>query len=168
MSDMAGGFEVDGPAQKAAAGITGAPPCTSANNHLRQGNLLFCSQPFLRRWFAAANQVPEMRVVHPLLHLSEWSDSCCNTWPDLCIWSILSCAHSMLPHTIDRWKIHCWFILFPLTELDLVNKHFQCLSSLPVETRSSLLQQITKVMEDRAAISSLQSVVSGTERLHQY
>uniref|UniRef100_A0A3Q3LXN7 Gasdermin Eb n=1 Tax=Mastacembelus armatus TaxID=205130 RepID=A0A3Q3LXN7_9TELE len=37
------------------------------------------------------------------------------------------------------------------------------LSSLPVTTRSSLLQQVTKVMQDPAAVSTLQDVVGGTD-----
>lgn len=57
------------------------------------------------------------------------------------------------------------FVFFHLAELELLDKHFQLLSALPVTTRSSLLQQITKVMEDRGAVGSLQSVVSGTERV---
>uniref|UniRef100_A0A3Q3VTS5 Gasdermin pore forming domain-containing protein n=1 Tax=Mola mola TaxID=94237 RepID=A0A3Q3VTS5_MOLML len=36
-------------------------------------------------------------------------------------------------------------------ELELLNKHFQLLSALPVTTRSTLLQQITEVMEDQGA-----------------
>lgn len=37
MSDVKGGFEVDGPPRTTAAGVTGAP----ANTHLRQGEVLF-------------------------------------------------------------------------------------------------------------------------------
>lgn len=44
-------------------------------------------------------------------------------------------------------------------ELEKVGDHFQQLSALPAPTKSSLLQQITKVMEDRGAISSLQNVL---------
>ncbi|XP_070768101.1 gasdermin Eb [Enoplosus armatus] len=44
-------------------------------------------------------------------------------------------------------------------ELAQLRDNFQLLSALPVTTRSSLLQQITKVMEDRGAISSLQCVL---------
>lgn len=44
-------------------------------------------------------------------------------------------------------------------ELEQLSDHFQHLSALPVTTRSSLLQQITKVMEDRGSISSLQNVL---------
>ncbi|XP_044063397.1 gasdermin Eb [Siniperca chuatsi] len=44
-------------------------------------------------------------------------------------------------------------------ELEQLSDHFQLLSALPVTTRSSLLQQITKVMEDRGAVSSLQNVL---------
>ncbi|XP_041798850.1 gasdermin Eb [Chelmon rostratus] len=44
-------------------------------------------------------------------------------------------------------------------ELERLSDHFQLLSALPVNTRSSLLQQMTKVMEDQGAISSLQSVL---------
>ncbi|XP_073342240.1 gasdermin Eb [Pagrus major] len=44
-------------------------------------------------------------------------------------------------------------------ELERLSDHFQLLSALPVTTKSSLLQNITKVMEDRSAVSSLQSVL---------
>ncbi|XP_051262766.1 gasdermin Eb [Dicentrarchus labrax] len=44
-------------------------------------------------------------------------------------------------------------------QLEELSEHFQLLSALPVSTRSSLLQQITKVMEDREAVSSLQNVL---------
>ncbi|XP_076593385.1 gasdermin Eb [Chaetodon auriga] len=44
-------------------------------------------------------------------------------------------------------------------ELERLSDHFQLLSALPVATRSSLLQQMTKVMEDRGAVSSLQIVL---------
>nr|XP_046255578.1 gasdermin Eb [Scatophagus argus]XP_046255579.1 gasdermin Eb [Scatophagus argus] len=43
--------------------------------------------------------------------------------------------------------------------LDQLRDHFHLLSALPVTTRSSLLQQITKIMEDRGAVASLQSVL---------
>lgn len=58
-----------------------------------------------------------------------------------------------------------FIFLFLSAELELVDKHFQLLAALPVATRSSLLQQITKVMEDQEAISSLESVVCGTGRI---
>ncbi|XP_026149145.1 gasdermin Eb isoform X2 [Mastacembelus armatus] len=44
-------------------------------------------------------------------------------------------------------------------DLEQFNDHFQLLSSLPVTTRSSLLQQVTKVMQDPAAVSTLQDVL---------
>ncbi|KAM9353632.1 gasdermin Eb [Symphorus nematophorus] len=44
-------------------------------------------------------------------------------------------------------------------ELERLSDHFQILSVLPANTRSSLLQHITKVMKDREAVSSLQSVL---------
>ncbi|XP_008289283.1 gasdermin Eb [Stegastes partitus] len=44
-------------------------------------------------------------------------------------------------------------------ELEKLSDNFQLLSALPESTRSSLLQQITKLMQDRAAISALQSVL---------
>ncbi|XP_035528193.1 gasdermin Eb [Morone saxatilis] len=44
-------------------------------------------------------------------------------------------------------------------QLEELSEHYQLLSALPVSTRSSLLQQITKVMEDREAVSSLQNVL---------
>ncbi|XP_032375585.1 gasdermin Eb isoform X2 [Etheostoma spectabile] len=44
-------------------------------------------------------------------------------------------------------------------ELEQLSDHFQLLSSLPATTRSFLLQQITKVMEDRGACSSLQNAL---------
>ncbi|XP_054478021.1 gasdermin Eb [Anoplopoma fimbria] len=44
-------------------------------------------------------------------------------------------------------------------ELEQLKEHFQLLSALPATTRSSLLQQITKVMADRGALSSLQNVL---------
>ncbi|XP_034729647.1 gasdermin Eb isoform X2 [Etheostoma cragini] len=44
-------------------------------------------------------------------------------------------------------------------ELEQLSNHFQLLSSLPATTRSFLLQQITKVMEDRVACSSLQNAL---------
>lgn len=45
----------------------------------------------------------------------------------------------------------------------MLRKHFHLLAALPEGTRSSLLQQLTKVLEEREALSSLQRVVSGTE-----
>ncbi|XP_071325065.1 gasdermin Eb [Trachinotus anak] len=44
-------------------------------------------------------------------------------------------------------------------DLEQLNGHFQLLSSLPVTTRSSLLQQFTNVMQDRAAVSALQNML---------
>ncbi|KAF1387827.1 hypothetical protein PFLUV_G00083970 [Perca fluviatilis] len=44
-------------------------------------------------------------------------------------------------------------------ELEQLSDHFQLLSALPATTRSFLLQQITKVMEDRGAVSSLQNAL---------
>ncbi|XP_029307874.1 gasdermin Eb [Cottoperca gobio] len=44
-------------------------------------------------------------------------------------------------------------------ELEQLSDHFQLLSALPATTRSSLLEQITKVMKDRGAVSSLQNVL---------
>ena len=54
--------------------------------------------------------------------------------------------------------------IFLSAELEQLSDHFQLLSALPASTRSSLLQQITKVMEDRTAVCALQNLVSGTER----
>lgn len=51
-----------------------------------------------------------------------------------------------------------------MTELEKLSDHFQQLSALPAPTKSSLLQQITKVMEDTGAVSSLQNVVGRTKR----
>ncbi|KAM3614965.1 uncharacterized protein V6R79_021610 [Siganus canaliculatus] len=44
-------------------------------------------------------------------------------------------------------------------DLEQMSEHFELLSALPADTRASLLQHITKVMEDRGAVSSLQSVL---------
>lgn len=44
-------------------------------------------------------------------------------------------------------------------ELERLSDHFQLLSALPATTKSSLLQNITKVMEAQSAVSSLQSVL---------
>lgn len=44
-------------------------------------------------------------------------------------------------------------------ELEQLSDHFQLLSALPASTRSSLLQQITKVMEDQTAVSALQNLL---------
>ncbi|XP_029360163.1 gasdermin Eb isoform X1 [Echeneis naucrates] len=44
-------------------------------------------------------------------------------------------------------------------ELEQHNDLFQLLSSLPVNTRSSLFDQFTKVLQDRAAVSALQNVL---------
>ncbi|XP_068426168.1 gasdermin Eb [Clinocottus analis] len=44
-------------------------------------------------------------------------------------------------------------------ELEQLRDHFQLLSALPATTRSSLLRQITEVMADRGAVSSLQDVM---------
>ncbi|KAM9852688.1 gasdermin Eb [Aulostomus maculatus] len=44
-------------------------------------------------------------------------------------------------------------------ELDQLKAHFQLLSSLPASTKSSLLQPVTKVMEDQTALSALQNVL---------
>lgn len=58
-----------------------------------------------------------------------------------------------------------FIFLFLLAELELLDKHFQLLAALPATTQSSLLQHITKVMEDQEAVSSLESVVRGTGRI---
>ncbi|XP_068592318.1 gasdermin Eb [Cebidichthys violaceus] len=44
-------------------------------------------------------------------------------------------------------------------ELEQLSDHFQLLSALPATTRSSLLQQIQKVMADQGAVCSLQNVL---------
>lgn len=58
-----------------------------------------------------------------------------------------------------------FIFLFLLAELELLDKHFQLLAALPAATQSSLLQHITKAMEDQEAVSSLESVVCGTGRI---
>lgn len=58
-----------------------------------------------------------------------------------------------------------FIFLFLSAELELLDKHFQLLAALPAATRSSLLQHITKVMEDPEAVSSLESVVCRTGRI---
>lgn len=55
----------------------------------------------------------------------------------------------------------------PFVELERLKDHFQLLSALPVTTKSSLLQHFAKVVEDKEAVTSLQSVVSGTETQRQ-
>lgn len=105
MSDVKGGFEVDGPPRTTAVGVTGAP----AINHLRQGKVL----------------------------LSTFR-------PDV------SC------HLL---------ICFPLwVEMAMLGKHFHLLSALPPSTRSSLLQQLSEVLEEPGAVGSLNRAVSGAER----
>eukprot|EP00064_Thunnus_orientalis_P001758 superscaffoldBa00000121_g1761 len=47
----------------------------------------------------------------------------------------------------------------PQTKLEQLSDHFQLLSALPASTRSSLLEQITKVMEDQTAVSALQNLL---------
>lgn len=44
-------------------------------------------------------------------------------------------------------------------ELEKLSPYFQLLSDLPASTKSSLLQQITKVIVDRAAVTSLENVL---------
>ncbi|XP_010740226.3 gasdermin Eb [Larimichthys crocea] len=44
-------------------------------------------------------------------------------------------------------------------ELERLKDHFQLLSALPVTTKSSLLQHFAKVVEDKEAVTSLQSVL---------
>nr|XP_019948910.1 PREDICTED: non-syndromic hearing impairment protein 5 isoform X1 [Paralichthys olivaceus] len=44
-------------------------------------------------------------------------------------------------------------------ELEQLHDHFEVLLTLPATTRSSLLQQLTQVMQDQAAISALQDVL---------
>lgn len=44
-------------------------------------------------------------------------------------------------------------------ELEQLRPNFQLLSALPASTRSSLLEQITKLMQDQAAIGALQNVL---------
>ncbi|XP_006801451.1 gasdermin Eb [Neolamprologus brichardi] len=44
-------------------------------------------------------------------------------------------------------------------ELDQLSDHFQLLSALPASTRSALLQQITKLLQDQITISALQDVL---------
>ncbi|XP_030012894.1 gasdermin Eb [Sphaeramia orbicularis] len=44
-------------------------------------------------------------------------------------------------------------------ELEKLSHYFQLLSDLPASTKSSLLQQITKVIVDRAAITSLENML---------
>nr|XP_043889852.1 gasdermin Eb isoform X1 [Solea senegalensis] len=80
MSNITGGFEVDGPTKKKLSGVSGAPTHTAENNHLQQ-------------------------------------------------------------------------------DLEQLHDHFQLLSSLPMATRSSLLQQLTNMMQDPAAVSALQNVL---------
>lgn len=55
-------------------------------------------------------------------------------------------------------------LIFHILELEQLKDHFQLLSALPASTRSSLLQQTYEHMQDPAAISALQIVVSGTLR----
>ena len=51
-----------------------------------------------------------------------------------------------------------------LTELEKLRGHFQLLSVLPVDTRSSLFQLLKTTMEDKEAVSVLESVVSEAYR----
>lgn len=53
---------------------------------------------------------------------------------------------------------------FPLSvEMELLGKHFHLLSALPPRTRSSLLQQLSEVLEEPGAVGSLHRAVSGAE-----
>lgn len=56
---------------------------------------------------------------------------------------------------------------YPLTELDQLSDHFNILSALPATARSSLLQHLTKVMEHKEAVSSLQYAVRWTEERNE-
>ena len=90
------------------------------------------------------------------------------SWFSLSFYDLLH-AHILFMQVNDQVSILFLFGGFFLwAELDRLSDHFQLLSALPATTRSSLLQHITKVMEDREAMGSLQSVVSGAERSCQY
>lgn len=113
MSDVKGGFEVDGPPRTTAVGVTGAP----AKNHLREGKVLF------RRFRPAV------------------------------------CPRGSHSHNVT-YSLIC----FPLwVEMAMLSKHFHLLSALPLSTRSSLLQQLSEVLEEPGAVSSLHRAVSGAE-----
>lgn len=56
-------------------------------------------------------------------------------------------------------------ICFALSvEMATLSNHFHLLSALPPTTRSSLLQQLSEVLEEPGAVSSLHRAVSGAER----
>lgn len=49
--------------------------------------------------------------------------------------------------------------MFFIQELEKLKDHFQQLSTLPASTRSSLLQHITGLMQEPAAVGALEIVV---------
>lgn len=66
MSDTKGGFEVDGPPQTKAMGVTGAP----ANNHLRHGEVLFGT--FLPRCLLEGSDSHPQLFIHLLFFRQSW------------------------------------------------------------------------------------------------
>lgn len=79
---------------------------------------------------------------------------------------VLSCPDVCSRGSDSHNVTHLLMYFSLLVELDVLSKHFNSLSALPINTRSSLLQQLTKVLEERGAVSTLQSVVRGAKRLH--
>ncbi|XP_051812464.1 LOW QUALITY PROTEIN: gasdermin Eb [Acanthochromis polyacanthus] len=74
-------------------------------------------------------------------------------------------AHSSEIATFDKCKRSLQFsrkslnFCYVTLELEQLGDHFQLLSALPASTRLSLLEQITKLMQDQAAISALENVL---------
>lgn len=79
---------------------------------------------------------------------------------------VLSCPDVCSRGSDSHNVTHLLMYFSLLVELEVLGKHFNSLSALPISTRSSLLQQLTKVLEERGAVSTLQSVVRGAKRSH--
>lgn len=60
----------------------------------------------------------------------------------------------------------CIFFFTP--ELEKLKDHFQLLSALPASTKSSLLQNITELMQNPAAIGALQNAVRATQNYPRF
>lgn len=187
MSDTNGGFEVDGPVWKRLVCASGSPTDTSENSRLRQGEWLFsplyshktCAYRCGLQLMTCSGMCVVFRVTEEIVGQVLSYQTCDNCglhvlWPTK--WGLFK-PRVLVVSTLcfDLRHAHILFLLVNdklfcllLAELERLSDHFQLLSALPATTKSSLLQNITKVMEAQSAVSSLQSVVSGAERLCQH
>lgn len=150
LADVQGGFEVDAPVKvKQAVPVGASPGKTSSKLQKGTNNIGLTGMCLL--------------IISEPLDISERQREClpvlnthyCYSWLTV---MVKTCTAA------GTFKVYITSLFFILVDLEELQGQFKVLSKLPASTRSSFFQQISVLLQNRAAISVLENAVSEHSR----